>query len=133
MKLAHVALWCRDLDRATAFWVEHFGAQASERYASQRRPGFVSRFVRFDEGATLELMSLPELSDDGEASADGVVNERLGWAHVAISLGSAAAVDALAARMQGVGCLVSPPRRTGDGFYEAVIRDPEGNRVEITA
>ena len=61
MKLAHVALWCRDLDRATAFWVEHFGAQAGERYASTRRPGFVSRFVRFDEGATLELMSIPGL------------------------------------------------------------------------
>ena len=43
------------------------------------------------------------------------------------------AVDALAARMESVGLLVSPPRRTGDGFYEAVIRDPEGNLVEITS
>lgn len=128
MKVAHVALWCRDLDRATAFWVDHFGASPGERYASARRPGFVSRFIRLDEGATLELMSLPELLDGGP-----MASERTGWAHVAIALGSAAAVDALAARMQGAGLLVSAPRRTGDGFYEAVLRDPEGNLIEITA
>lgn len=27
----------------------------------------------------------------------------------------------------------SGPRRTGDGYYECVVRDPEGNRVEIAA
>jgi lactoylglutathione lyase len=27
----------------------------------------------------------------------------------------------------------SGPRRTGDGYYECVVRDPDGNRVEITA
>jgi lactoylglutathione lyase len=25
------------------------------------------------------------------------------------------------------------PRRTGDGHYESVVLDPEGNRIEITA
>lgn len=29
------------------------------------------------------------------------------------------------------GTLLSPPRMTGDGFYEAVIADPYGNRVEL--
>ncbi|MFT3849722.1 MAG: VOC family protein [Propionivibrio sp.] len=128
MKLAHVALWCRDLDRATAFWVEHFDAQPGERYASTRRPGFVSRFVKLDEGATLELMSIPGLAQGATEAA-----ERPGWAHVAIALGSQAAVDAMAARMAPLGLLASPPRWTGDGFYEAVIRDPEGNPVEVTA
>ncbi len=28
--------------------------------------------------------------------------------------------------------IISPPRLTGDGFYESVIADPEGNRIEIT-
>ncbi|EOD4070947.1 hypothetical protein ACJQ62_004490, partial [Yersinia enterocolitica] len=26
---------------------------------------------------------------------------------------------------------LSPPRMTGDGFYEAVNADPDGNRVEL--
>lgn len=127
MKLAHIAMWCRDLDRVTAFWVDHLGARAGERYSSIRRPGFVSRFLHFDEGATLELMSLPGLE-----SAPAEAGERPGWAHVAVALGSRAAVNSLAERMADGGLLVSPPRRTGDGFYEAVIRDPEGNLVEIT-
>ena len=25
------------------------------------------------------------------------------------------------------------PRRTGDGYYESVVQDPDGNRVEIAA
>ncbi len=25
------------------------------------------------------------------------------------------------------------PRRTGDGYYESVVLDPEGNRLELTA
>jgi lactoylglutathione lyase len=25
------------------------------------------------------------------------------------------------------------PRCTGDGYYESVVLDPEGNRIEITA
>ena len=35
--------------------------------------------------------------------------------------------------MAGLGLLASPPRWTGDGFYEAVTSDPEGNLIEITA
>ena len=29
------------------------------------------------------------------------------------------------------GTLLSAPRMTGDGFYEAVIADPDGNRIEL--
>lgn len=28
--------------------------------------------------------------------------------------------------------IMSEPRRTGDGYYESVVLDPEGNRLEIT-
>ena len=128
MKIAHVALWCRDLERAVAFWEKYFGAVAGAPYASARRPGFVSRFIRLAEGAELELMSAPWLEEGAPPAV-----ERPGWAHVAISLGSEAAVDALATRLSADGLLVAAPRHTGDGFYEAVAQDPEGNLVEITA
>jgi len=40
----------------------------------------------------------------------------------------------LAARLRAAGIeLADGPRRTGDGYYECVVRDPEGNRVEVTA
>jgi lactoylglutathione lyase len=49
-------------------------------------------------------------------------------AHVAFALGSKERVDALAAELGAV----DGPRTTGDGYYEAVVLDPDGNRVELT-
>jgi lactoylglutathione lyase len=61
-------------------------------------------------------------------------DEQLGLAHVALAVGDEAAVDALAARFTADGRKpIDGPRRTGDGYYECVVRDPEGNRVEIIA
>jgi lactoylglutathione lyase len=126
-RLAHAALWTRDLDAAAAFWRDVFGARVGEPYRSARRDGFVSRFVTLADGGAIELMTGPWLD-----AADGGV-ERVGWDHVAVSLGSREAVDALAARCAPEGRLVSGPRMTGDGFYEAVLAMPDGTRVEITS
>lgn len=127
MRIAHTALWTRDLDAASAFWVKYFGASVGEPYHSQRRPGFVSRFVQLPEGPDqIELMTGPWLTADPH-------RERIGWDHVAISLGSKTAVDVLAERCKTDGCLTSLPRMTGDGFYEAVIAMPDGTPIEITA
>ena len=60
--------------------------------------------------------------------------QRMGLTHLAIALGSEAAVDALTARLQAAGTpVLDGPRRTGDGYYESVVLDPEGNRIELTA
>ena len=126
MKLAHIALWTRDLDAAAAFWQTLFDATVGEPYRSQRRPGFVSRFAALPGGVQVELMTGPWIATEPDA-------ERPGWDHVAFSLGSAEAVNALAARCHQDGCLVSGPRTTGDGFYEAVLAMPDGTRIEITA
>lgn len=126
MRLAHVALWTRDLEGAAAFWRRYFAATVGEPYRSRRRPGFASRFVTLPDGGAIELMTGPWVG--GRAAAESV-----GWDHVAISLGDARAVDELAARCAADGLLVSPPRTTGDGFYEAVLAMPDGTWVEITA
>lgn len=48
-------------------------------------------------------------------------------------MGSRPAVDALTARLAQDGYpVVSPPRVTGDGYYESCVLDSEGTRVEIT-
>lgn len=128
-RVEHVALWVRELEAMCAFYAAHFGAEVGPLYENHAK-GFRSRFLRFGEGARLELMTTTRL--------DPVVLEagaqRMGLTHLAIALGSEAAVDALTARLRASGApVLDGPRRTGDGYYESVVLDPEGNRIEITA
>lgn len=122
-------MWVRDLDRVCAFYAEHFGAAVGARYENLGK-GVASRFLSFASGARLEVMT----TTAGALASLDPGTERTGLAHLAIALGSEEAVDALTARLAGSGIRVlSGPRRTGDGYYESVILDPEGNRVELTA
>lgn len=123
----HVALWVLDLERARAFYVDRLGGQAGPPYHNERT-GFRSCFVSFGPGARLELMARADVARAGDGTSPVQ-----GFAHVALSVGSRAAVDACVAALadQGV-AIASRPRQTGDGYYEAVVLDPEGNRVEIT-
>lgn len=128
MRIEHVALWTPDIERLRAFYERWFGAVANARYESARVLGFASYFLAFpDGGARLELMQLPELAPAAPVPA-------MGYAHLAIAVGSRERVDALveAARSAGVR-IRSEARVTGDGYYEAVIDDPDGNQVEVTA
>lgn len=61
------------------------------------------------------------------------VDKSLGFTHLAISLGSKKAVDQLTAQFENDGYhVLGQPRTTGDGYYESVVCDPEGNRLELT-
>ena len=123
--IEHVALWVRNLDLVCDFYVRHFGATPGPRYQNLSK-GFISRFLSFSDGARLELMSFL----DRLSSPEG---EHLDLSHVAISLGSEAAVDALTAQLKADGLpVLDGPRHTGDGYYESVVLDPEGNRIELT-
>ena len=125
-RLEHVALWVRDVDGVAGFYARYFGARVGERYENSRK-GFHSRFLAFESGARLEVMARTDVVTRG-------TGEALGLAHVAIAIGDEAAVDALAERFRSEGLtVVDGPRRTGDGYYECVVLDPEGNRVEVTA
>jgi lactoylglutathione lyase len=127
--IEHVALWTRDVERLAAFYRDYFGASVGERYENPAK-GFASRFVSFGAGARLELMSTTRL-DPVEAPRGA---QRFGLTHVALALGSESAVDALTARLRADGYeVLDGPRRTGDGYYESVVLDPDGNRVEIAA
>lgn len=127
MHLAHVALWTRNLETQVAFWQRYFDGQPNEKYLSKNRPGFASYFITLANGPTIELMTLPMLPDAPDN------REYCGWAHIALNVGDKQAVDALAKKAQDEGLLKSAPRMTGDGYYEAVILDPDGNLIELVA
>ena len=58
----------------------------------------------------------------------------MGLAHFSISVGGKDKVNELTERFRADNyTIVSEPRTTGDGYYESVVSDPEGNYVEISA
>ena len=127
--LHHIALWASDLDTICRFYSGYFGAEVGPLYENESK-GFASRFLTFETGARLEIMRTTTLAP--VAVQPGA--ERMGLTHIAISVGSKEAVDDLTARLRQAGVtVVSGPRRTGDGYYESVVLDPDGNRVEIAA
>lgn len=129
MRIDHIALWTEDLERCKQFYVRYFGATAGPGYANPAK-GFTSCFLSLGDGARIEAMSTTTLAPvAAEAGA-----QRMGWTHLAIAVGSDAGVDALTQRLRADGHpVLDGPRRTGDGYYESVVLDPDGNRIEITA
>lgn len=123
--IEHVALWVRDLERMRSFYVDVLGGRSGAEYVNPRK-GFRSYFVSFDEGARIELMSGPAVSDPAATPA-------FGYAHLALAVGSRERVDELTAELRARGVeITGEPRTTGDGYYESQIADPEGNRIELT-
>jgi lactoylglutathione lyase len=85
--------------------------------------------LSFETGPRLELMQMPGIP----LNANNVYDQFTGLIHLAISVGSKANVDALTEELRREGFeIVGEPRTTGDGCYESVVLDPEGNRLEIT-
>ena len=126
MRIEHIAMYVNDLDGAKAFFIKYFGAVSNEGYHN-RTTDFRSYFLRFADGARLEIMTRPEMEDSEKSPA------RTGYAHIAFSLGSKEAVNALTEKLKRDGYeILSGPRTTGDGYYESCIVGIEGNQIEIT-
>lgn len=125
MKIEHLAIWVSDLEKMKSFYCTYFDGEAGPKYFNAKKD-FESYFLHFTEGTRLELMRQPRVNESNK-------NETLGLAHLAISVGTKESVDSLTLKLKANGFEVtSEPRTTGDGYYESIILDPEGNRVEIT-
>jgi lactoylglutathione lyase len=128
MRLEHVGIWVNDLERIRAFYETYLCAQSNAEYTNEQK-GFSSYFLTFEGGSRIEIMhmpSIPETRNDPDQQFTGLI-------HIAISVGSKEKVDSITSQLRADGYKVlDGPRTTGDGYYESLVLDPEGNRVEIT-
>jgi lactoylglutathione lyase len=128
MKIEHIAIWKTDLERIKRFYEKYFQATAGEKYVNTKK-NFESYFLHFEDGARLEIMHKPEIT----LIKKDPLQEVNGLAHFAISVGSKEKVNGLTEQLRHDGFrIISEPRTTGDGYYESVVHDPGGNRIEIT-
>lgn len=124
MHIEHVAIWTKDLEKMKTFYETYFQVSSTERYHN-KKTGFMSYFLSFDSGSRLELTSKQHLSNR--------VADSMGYTHLAISVGGKEDVDRFVEQFLADGFpLLNGPITTGDGYYEAVIQDPEGNLIELT-
>lgn len=126
MKIEHIAMYVNDLEAAKEFFVTYLGGKANNGYHN-KNTDFRSYFISFDDGARLEIMNKPGMSD-----AEKDIN-RTGFIHIAFSVGSPEKVNELTNLLKDSGYeVLSGPRTTGDGYYESCIIAIEGNQIEIT-
>ncbi|HEX5170660.1 MAG TPA: VOC family protein [Cyclobacteriaceae bacterium] len=128
MKIEHIAIWTNDLERLKAFYINYFKAVPGNLYVNENK-SFSSYFLTFDTGCRLEIMQMPKL----ERHENDNRSQFVGLSHFALSVGSRPAVDLLTSQLKKDGFeVIGEPRTTGDGYYESVVLDPDGNRLEIT-
>jgi len=126
MIIEHIAMYVNDLESTRDFFIKYFNAKSNNGYHN-KSTGFRSYFLSFDSGARLEIMNRPKLKDDEKSLT------RIGYSHIAFSLGNKSAVDELAEKLKADGYdIISGPRTTGDGYYESCIIGIEGNQIELT-
>lgn len=128
MRIEHIALWTNQLERLKDFYETYFQAKVGKKYHNPNKR-FESYFLDFASGARLELMHQPGIQvtqiDQGEPI--------IGCAHLSFATGSEQNVDELTNLLrQGGFQVMDGPRHTGDGYYESVVLDPDGNPIEIT-
>ncbi len=129
MRIDHLAIWTYNLDGLRNFFIHYFDASSSEIYHNHSKE-FRSYFLTFDGDCRLELMEMPNIPK----SKNDSLKQYTGLVHFAIQAGSRNKVDFITERLRKDGFkVIGDPSVTGDGYYESIILDPDGNRVEIIA
>lgn len=128
MKITHIAIWTKDLEAMREFYIRYFNGVSNDKYINPLKK-FESYFISFESGPAIELMRRESLADGSHE-----INERLGITHLAFTLGSEEAVNFLTETLRADGYRIGgEPRKSGDGYFESVVLDVEGNRIELLA
>jgi lactoylglutathione lyase len=130
MKLEHIAIWTKELERLKEYYEKYFDGISNAKYLNPQK-NFESYFLQFESGARLELMSMPGIPDNQN---DTIQKQHLGIIHLAFGVNHPSQVDEKARQLEADGFeILSGPRKTGDGYYEFETLDPDNNRLEVTA
>ena len=126
MKIDHIAIYTKKLDRLKAFYEYYFGGISNTKYKN-KTTGLETYFISFQDGTRLEIMTRPVLDNNSRELF------HTGYIHIAFSVGSIENVNMLTQKLEEDGYpIISYPRTTGDGYYESCVLDPDGNQIEIT-
>lgn len=127
MRIEHIALFCKDLERMREFFIEHFSAVNNELYHNPRTQ-LKTYILSFPgKGARLEIMQHPDTINADPSKPN------IGFIHLSFAVGSPEAVDEKTSGLSSAGFKIEDsPRTTGDGYYESRILGPEGIQIEIT-
>ncbi len=125
MKINHVGMYLEDIEEARLFFEKYFNGKSRPLYINDKS-GFKSYFMKFDDGASIEIMYSKNALDNDPSK------DKLGLNHIAFSMGSKEKVDAMTNKFREDGYkIVEEPAMTGDGSYEAMIEIFQGNLLEL--
>ena len=127
MTIEYRTILTKDIEKMEVFYLKFFEVNANEKYFNSIKK-ISSYFLSFSSEARIELMHRPDISKHLEG-----LEQNLGFAHFAVALGSKQMVDDLTHTLRVKGYSILGERRTtGNGYYESVVADPEGNQIELT-
>jgi len=129
MKIDHIALWVDDLEKMRSFYLQYFDTASGELYVNPAKK-FSSYFISFNDGGSrIELMNRLDIINHN--TTPGVA---IGLTHLAVTVGDSIKVNEMVELFRKDGHnIIGEPRTSGDGYYEAVILDPENNVIELIA
>src|SRR5688572_28040192 len=63
MKIGHIAIWARDIEKLKNFYTHYFHATSGEKYFNPKK-NFHSYFLSFEDECRLELMQMPGIQEN---------------------------------------------------------------------
>lgn len=128
MTIDHLAIFTSCIEKLINYYTRYFDAVPGPFYTNEKKR-FRSCFLSFDSGARIEIMEMEGIPDNAN---DTLVKQHKGLVHLAFGAENPGRVDDLAKQLENEGySIIDGPRVTGDGYYEFVSLDPDGNRLEV--